>query len=102
MTYQNHAAEVLSKAIFAFRAGDFTLPSLAFRTEAILEQISPTLPDQAAREAMNCAYLIEEINAVALERGVAPSAQEFAEIERALKMIESLLQKHIPVNDESA
>ena len=93
---------MLSKAIAAFRAGEFTLPTLAFRVEAILEELSPSLPVQASRKALDCAYLIEEINAVALGSGAMPSPDDFAEIERALRIIESLLHKHLPANDESA
>jgi hypothetical protein len=102
LTYQNHAAEVLSKAIAAFRAGDFTLPSLAFRVAATLEELSPSLPAEAARKALDCAYLIEEVNAVALENGVVPSSHELAGVESALRTIESLLHEHLPEDDDLA
>ena len=80
----------LRSVIDSYRAGSTRLEYLASRTEELVTHLEPVLPAEAFCAAMNAVYVIEEINAVALDEGRAIGERERQLIEEALATIEQL------------
>ena len=67
------------------------LDDLCFKAEVYLERLQEFLPAAAVSEALNCVYLLEEINAVVLSEVRQINAAESKEIEKQLERLRSEL-----------
>ncbi len=81
----------LHDLISCYRKGAVELSSLSFKSEVLVEKMRPWLPSGAHSEAMNCVYVVEEINAVVLDENRNVTKEEVAEIERRLVLFEKLI-----------
>ena len=81
----------LRDLISRYRRGAANLNSLSFKSELLVEEMRACLSPSGHSEAMNCVYVIEEINAVVLDENRSVSQEELAEIERRLALLEKLV-----------
>lgn len=75
----------------SYRGGCIGLPTLASRAETLVEQMSDQLPTEVFSVAMNCVYLIEEINAIILDENRPITDGERGMIDRQLESLTELI-----------
>lgn len=93
MTPPKRLLQELATLSAGYRAGSVPLPRLASRAEVLVEEMHTLLPAEDFARAMNCVYLVEEINAVVLDERRSPTESEKEAIERDLSLLERLISK---------
>lgn len=83
--------EELRKLIASYRGGSSDLAHLSQRAETLIEEIRPNLLGDTFSQAMNCVYLIEEINALVMDEGRPITDTEQHDIGTQLSILENLL-----------
>jgi len=83
----------------SYRAGSAELDSLSYRAELLVEQMRACLSDDGFSRAMNCVYIIEEINALVLDENRQITQSEQGEIESQLALLEKLVTGARTVSD---
>lgn len=91
MRDSSNIAESVRMLEAQYLAGGITLNALAHRAEVLLEQARSALSPEKHQQAMNCAYVIEEINALVLDEGRAMSAGERLRLTIELQKLSSLM-----------
>jgi hypothetical protein len=81
----------LQNLITSYRNGSSDLAHLSQRIEILIEAMQSTLPISTFSKAMNCVYLIEDINALVLDEKRPITEVEQHEIHAKLLLIESHL-----------
>ena len=89
-TYQS-LAEEFHKLIASYRSGLTDLAHLSQRSETLIEAMCPNLTTDTFSQAMNCVYLIEDVNALVLDEGRRVTDTEQSEINAQLKALEHFL-----------
>lgn len=74
-----------------YLASGISLNALVHRGEALLEQGKSVLPPEKHQRAMNCIYVLEEINALVLDEGRSMSADERLRVGAELQKLASLV-----------
>jgi hypothetical protein len=74
-----------------YLAGAISLNALVLRVEALLEQGKSVMFPAAHQRAMNCVYVLEEINALVLDEGRSIEADERLRVAAELRMLTSLV-----------
>jgi hypothetical protein len=74
-----------------YLASAISLNALVHRGEALLEQGKSVLPPEKHQRAMNCVYVLEEINALMLDEGRLMRADERLRVAAELRMLSSLV-----------
>ena len=75
----------------SYRGGCIGLPTLASRAESLVEQMCDQLPTAVFSGAMNCVYLIEEINAIILDENRPITDGERGMIDQQLETLTELI-----------
>ena len=75
----------------SYRGGRVGLAPLASRAESLVEQMCDQLPTDVFSSAMNCVYLIEEINAIILDENRPITDGERGMIDRQLQSLTELI-----------
>ena len=94
MKTDNILVQELLKLGASYRAGAVGLNTLAFRSETYIEYLQSELPTEDFACAMNCAYLIEEINAVVLDENRRPTQEEQDAINKELTLLEKIIARN--------
>lgn len=89
----NSLTRELIDLILSYRVGTTELNSLSFKSEVLVEKLRLCLLAEDFSRAMNCVYVIEEINAVVLDENRQPKQPEQDEIERQLALLEKLVSR---------
>lgn len=84
-------SDELHKLLASYRGGLSDLAHLSQRAETLIEEIRPHLSADTFSQAMNCVYLIEEINALVLDESRRVTDSEQNEIHTQLTILESIL-----------
>jgi hypothetical protein len=84
-------SDELHKLLASYRGGTSDLARLSQRAETLIEEIRPHLSTDTFSQAMNCVYLIEEINALVLDESRRVTDSEQHEIHTQLTILESIL-----------
>jgi hypothetical protein len=80
----------LHKLIASYRDGSSDLAHLSQRAETLIEETRPNLLADNFSQAMNCVYLIEEINALVLDESRQVTDIEQRDICTQLTILENL------------
>lgn len=83
--------EALRTIIATYRSGEESLNALATQSEGILSAMGVHLGEALLQRAMNCAYIIEEINAVVLDENRSPNVSERLQIENEIERLLALI-----------
>lgn len=84
-------AESVSAIESQYLANGISLNTLVHRCEAVLDQSRSVLPPAVHQRAMNCIYVIEEINALILDEGRSLRDDECARVKLELQRLSSLV-----------
>lgn len=74
-----------------YAANEISLNALVQRSEALLEQSKSVLAPGTHQRAMNCIYVVEEINALVLDEGRLMRDDEQARVKSELQRLSSLI-----------
>jgi hypothetical protein len=80
----------LHRLIASYRGGSSDLAHLSQRAETLIEETRPNLLADTFSQAMNCVYLIEEINALILDESRRVTDTEQHDIHTQLTILENL------------
>ena len=83
--------EALRTLIATYRRGEASLNTLASQSESLLSEVGMHLGEGILQKAMNCAYIIEEINALVLDENRTPNASERLQIEKEIERLLALI-----------
>jgi hypothetical protein len=89
---ENSLSHALLALIASYREGSTRLHSLAAGIETLVERMQSSLSAEDFGRAMNCFYLIEDVNALTLDEGRQPTQVEQDSIHRQLNLLEALVQ----------
>lgn len=84
-------SEELHRLIVSYHDGSSDLAHLSQRTETLIEAMRPHLLADTFLKAMNCVYLIEDINALVIDENRQITAVERHDIHAQLSILENLL-----------
>jgi hypothetical protein len=94
MKTDNILIQELIKLNASYRARAVHLNTLASHSETLLEKMQSALPDEDFARAMNCVYLIEEINAIVLDESRQPTHAEQKAIENEMAILEKIIGRN--------
>lgn len=87
----NLRIQQLLDLICSYQIGSTELNSLCFKSELMVEEMHPRLPSGDFSKAMNCVYVLEEINALILDEARPVTQAEHTEIESQLALLKKLI-----------
>jgi hypothetical protein len=91
MKIDSSPSENFAALLAEYRAGSVSLPSLALKIESLTQLFRESVSDDDFARAMNSVYLIEDINAVALDERRQLTQSENEAIKKELSSLERLL-----------
>ena len=77
--------------ISSYQTGSTEFSSLCFKSELMLEDMRLNMSGNEYARAINCVYVLEEINALILDETRPASQAERAEIENQLVLLEKIV-----------
>jgi hypothetical protein len=90
MSKNNPLFGEFERLVLQYRNGNTNLSILASRSESIVESLRVDLKPSDYSKVMNSIYLIEEINALALDEDREPLAVELDSVAAEIKKIEGV------------
>lgn len=83
-------AALVSALESQYLANEISLNALVHRCEALLDETRSALPPDTHKRAMNCVYILEEINALVLDEGRSMRDEERVRVKAELETLTSL------------
>ncbi|QNP59931.1 hypothetical protein [Paenacidovorax monticola] len=86
-------AQQLLDLISSYQIGSIELNSLCFKSELIMEGMRSYLSSEIFSKAINCVYVLEEINALILDEARQLTQAERTEVEGQLNLLKHCLRQ---------